>query len=93
MPAWHDAELTLQCRKATLVVAQCDAERNEHDLNSSFENVQSNRWPFKLPVFCSIHWALTSGIEGLSTEQLFNDTFEGGSTVCLAFMIFSVLSV
>jgi hypothetical protein len=55
--------------------------------------VQSNGWPFKLPVFCSIHWALTSGIEGLSTEKLFSDTFEGGSTVCLAFITFSVLSV
>lgn len=68
-------------------VAQFDGERIEHHINSS-ENVHSNGRPFKLLVFCWVHWAQTSGIEGLSTEWLFHDTFEGDSTVCLAFTIF-----
>jgi hypothetical protein len=64
--------LSLWHQKTTLVNVQGDAEKTECHLTSLAKNMQSNGQPFKSLVFCTVHWAVDSGVRGLRTELFLN---------------------
>lgn len=63
--------------KSTVVDTQCDAAKNECQLNLLAKNTHSNGQPLKSQVFCRIYWALNSGFRGF----VFCDTMQSGRSV------------
>ena len=61
-------------------------------LKSSAKNMQSNKWPFKSQVYCTVHWALNSGAKELTHQShmpVIRITLNGW--ICLSEICFAAL--